>query len=468
MESTTKLHRDERLQFHGGVMVSLVPFAFFMVTCITASALGYANEQVFWVLTMIALMIGLAFSKNKMDYFDAIVDGMTEKLTTTAILCWVWAGAFGAMLKVSGLVEGLMWLGIKANLTGGLFCCFAFILGAIYGTSVGSGWATITGLSLFMYPAGIALGADPMILAGAIVSAGCFGDNLGPVSDTTIISAATMERSISEVVKSRLPMTFLAGGVSLVVFALLGGGGTLDPAVAEAVLATADPRGLVMLIPSVLVIILALKGWNLIQAITCGMVAVLVIGLPMKLFTFDAMFCFADGGISGAFVSGISGFTGLILLVILCTGVSYVMQAGGALDALLEKLMSLAKSVRSAEIINWCIMSVSAFCLSHSVIAIIVASPLIRAIGDTYKINRCRLANFCDSVHCMWSYTVPWTGATLLLCRMTQQAAETYTYVTPITNPVSVMPYVFHAYILGAVFLFAAITGFGGRYEKQK
>ena len=319
-----------------------------------------------------------------------------------------------------------------------------------------------------MYPAGIALGANPMVLAGAIVSAGCFGDNLGPVSDTTIISAATMERSISDVVKSRLPMTLLAGGISLVLFAILGGGGSLDPEVAKVVLASADPKGLVMLIPSVLVIFLALKGWNLVQAISCGMVAVLVIGMPMHLFKFEAMFSFQDGAISGAFVSGISGFTGLILLVILATGVSYVMQAGGALDALLEKLMKLAKSARSAEIINWCIMSVSAFALSHSVIAIIVGSPLVRAIGDRYNINRCRLANFCDSVHCMWSYTVPWTGATLLLCRMTKQAAETYSFVTPVTNPVSVMPYIFHAFVLGGVFLFAAITGFGGRYEKTK
>lgn len=460
------LKRDSRLVFHGGMMMSLVPFVFFLATSIISSALGYANEQVFWVLCMIALIIGMALAKNKADYFEAILDGMTEKLTTTAILCWVWAGAFGAMLKASGLVEGLMWLGIKANLTGGLFCCFAFILGAIYGTSVGSGWATITGLSLFMYPAGIALGANPMVLAGAIVSAGCFGDNLGPVSDTTIISAATMERGIAQVVKSRLPMTLLAGAISLVIFGILGGGGTtLDPEIANQILATADPIGLVMLIPAALVIVLAIRGWNLVQAITVGMISVLVIGLPMKLFSFDAMFHFESGAISGAFVSGISGFTGLILLVILATGVSYVMQAGGALELLLEKLTGLAKTVRSAEIINWLIMSVSAFALSHSVIAIIVASPLVRSIGDVYRINRCRLANFCDSVHCMWSYTVPWTGATLLLCRMTATAAETYSFVTPITNPVAVMPYCIHCFVLGGVFLLSAITGIGRTYE---
>lgn len=466
--SSSALKRDNRLVFYGGIKISLVPFGFFLVTSIAAAAVGYANEQVFWILVMIALMIGMLLAKNKGDYFEAILDGMTEKLTITAILCWIWAGAFGGMLKASGLVEGLMWLGIKANLTGGLFCCFAFILGAVYGTAVGSGWATITGLSLFMYPAGIALGANPMVLAGAIVSAGCFGDNLGPVSDTTIISAATMERSISEVVKSRLPMTLIAGGISLVFFALFGGGGeTISPEAAQAILETADPAGLVMLIPAVLVVVLAIKGWNLLMAITCGMIAVLVIGLPMGLFQFETMFTFENGSASGAFVGGISGFSGLILLVILATGVSYVMQAGGALDVLLEKLKGFAKSVRSAEIINWLLMSASAFALSHSVIAIIVSAPLIRSIGDAYNINRCRLANFCDSVHCMWAYTMPWTGATLLLCRMTATASETYSFAPAITNPVSVIPYCVHCFVLAGVFLFSAITGIGRTYEKN-
>ena len=466
-DSAKALKRDDRLQFFGGMKISLLPFLIFLIGSITASALGYANARVFWIIAMIALVIGMALSKNKLDFFEAILDGMTEKLTTTAILCWVWAGAFGGMLKASGLVEGLIWLGVEANLTGGLFCGFTFILGAIYGTSVGSGWATITGLALFMYPAGIALGADPMVLAGSIVSAGCFGDNLGPVSDTTIISSATMERSISDVVKSRLPITLIAGGISLVLLCILGGGGeALSADVAAEVIASAHPLGLVMLIPAALVIVLALKGWNLVQAITCGMIAVMVIGLPLNLFTFEEMFTFADGSVDGPFISGITGFLDLILLVILATGLSYIMQAGGSLELLLNKLKKLAKSVRSAEIINWLIVSVAAFALSHSVISIIVAAPLVRSIGDAYKINRCRLANFCDSVHCMWSYTMPWTGATLLLCQMTASAAETYDFVAPITNPIDVMPYCIHCFVLGGVFLLSAITGFGRKFEK--
>lgn len=468
VQAAKALKRDPRLAFHGGPMMTLVPFLIFLVGCIVASFMGYANERVFYIICMFAMVIGLILAKDKLGFFEALVDGMTERLILTAILCYIFAGAFGSMLKASGLVEGLMWLGIKANLTGGFFCAFAFILGAIYGTSVGSGWATITGLTLFMYPAGIALGANPMVLAGAIISAGCFGDNLAPISDTTIISSATMERPIAQVVRSRLPITLIAGSISLILFIVLGGGGSdLDPQVVKEVLSTADPQGLLMLIPAALTVFFAFRGWNLLQALSVGMAAVFIIGLPLDMFNIEDMLCFKEGAFSGAIVDGVSGFTNLILLVILATGVSYIMQAGGALEALLDKLQKLAKTVRSAEIINWCIMSVSAFCLSQCVVSIIVAAPLIRTIGDRFKLNRCRMANFCDSVHCMWGYSLPWTGSTLLFCTMLRQASETYTFLTPVDNAATLMGYTWHPYILGGIFLFSAITGFLRKFEDK-
>src|SRR5699024_11816066 len=55
------------------------------------------------------------------------------------------------------------------------------------GSSIGT---MFTAFPIF-YPAGVLLGADPAMLAGAIVSGAIFGDNLAPISDTTIISAST-------------------------------------------------------------------------------------------------------------------------------------------------------------------------------------------------------------------------------------------------------------------------------------
>lgn len=471
VETTQGLKVDPRLQFHGGVYASLIPFLIFIAGTVVLALMGYGTETGYWVATILALMVGMFLSKNKNDYFDAIVEGMTEKMTSVAVLCWVWAGAFAGLLKVSGMVEGLMWLGVKANLTGGMFVAFTFVLGAIYGTSLGSGWATITSLTLFMYPAGIALGADPVVLGGAIIAAGCFGDNLGPVSDTTILSATFMERDVAGVVKTRLPYTFIAAGISIVLFILIGGGdgSAVSPEVLAEILSTADPMGLLMAIPALVVILLALRGASLMYAITIGMIGVFVIGLPTGLLNLQDVFYLdpETGALGGAFVEGVAGFAYLILLVLLVTGISYIMQCSGALNILMNKLRgNVIKTARGAEVTMWSIMAVSAAVLSTSVVAIIAAAPLIKSLGDDFKINRYRMANFLDSVHCMCAYTLPWTGATLLFCRMTALAATTYDFVPVISNPLTCVPYAFHCYILAAVFLVSAITGIGRTYEK--
>ena len=59
----------------------------------------------------------------------------------------------------------------------------------MFATASGTGFGTIaTGMGV-LYPAGIALGCYPPLLAGVIISGAVFGDNLAPVSDTTICSA---------------------------------------------------------------------------------------------------------------------------------------------------------------------------------------------------------------------------------------------------------------------------------------
>ena len=59
---------------------------------------------------------------------------------------------------------------------------------------------------------------DPAFLAGAIVSGAIFGDNLAPISDTTIISAGTQEYTkkkghaeVGGAVASRFKYSFVAG-----------------------------------------------------------------------------------------------------------------------------------------------------------------------------------------------------------------------------------------------------------------
>ena len=72
-----------------------------------------------------------------------------------------------------------------------MFVVFAFIATSIISMSTGTSIGTLFSGFPILYPSGILLGAHPLYLAGAILSGAIFGDNVAPISDTTIASAAS-------------------------------------------------------------------------------------------------------------------------------------------------------------------------------------------------------------------------------------------------------------------------------------
>ena len=112
---------------------------------------------------------------------------------------------------------------------GGSFVAFTFFAACVVSTATGSSIGTMFIAFPIFYPAGILMGANEMMLAGSIVSGAIFGDNLAPVSDTTIASASTQQfkdgkpADIGGVVTSRIRYSLVAGVITLAIFAAFGG-----------------------------------------------------------------------------------------------------------------------------------------------------------------------------------------------------------------------------------------------------
>ena len=95
-----------------------------------------------------------------------------------------------------------------------LFTVITFGASALFATASGTGFGTIAAAMGVLYPAGIALGCHPALLAGIIISGAAFGDNLAPVSDTTICSATSQGVDVPGVVRSRLKYSAVAAARS--------------------------------------------------------------------------------------------------------------------------------------------------------------------------------------------------------------------------------------------------------------
>ncbi len=221
--------RIQKLEFRFGAFGAAVPLLIFVIWAVTTSVLGVSSEIGLVLGAVIGLAVGLFFCKSKWeDYAQGLFDGLAQPVGVIAMVAWFWAGMFAQVLQAGGLVEGLVWLGQASGVTGSLFVATTFVLASVFSTAVGTGYGTTVAFCTLMYPAGVATGADPTMLFAAILAGAVFGDNLAPVSDTTIVSATTQDADVPGVVRSRFKYSIAAAVPALILFAVFGGGGETE------------------------------------------------------------------------------------------------------------------------------------------------------------------------------------------------------------------------------------------------
>jgi len=456
------------LRFRGGRSAAAVPIGFFIVWAIAICVGGTPSENGLILGAVIGIVAGMFLCRDPWgDYAQQVMQGMANPIAAVTIVAWFWAGMFAQVLRVGGLVDGLVWLGGASGATGGIFVGASFVLAAVFASAVGTGYGTTVAFCTLMYPAGLVMGADPVWLFAAILSGAAFGDNLAPVSDTTVVSATTQETDIPGVVRSRFKYAVLAAAPSLALFTALGGGGGVDRARATALLAAASPAGLLLLLPFALVIALALRGHHILVSLTWGILAALALGLPTGLLAWDAVLFFDVERklVGGALVDGIAGYLSMAVLILLIVAAGHVMRIGGAMDALVERLAGFAhRSVARAEAAIWGIVfSLNAF-ITINTAAEITAAPVVSQLGRRFRLHPYRRANMLDAVTSALGYIFPWGGGVLIGYQTIRNLETQYDFVRAVP-PTDVWPYVLHGWFLAGLMLMAALTGFGRTYE---
>jgi Na+/H+ antiporter NhaC len=462
---------DKSLEFYGGPIASAVPMLFFIGWAIYLCVIAEAAAEVGLVLgAVIGLAVGMFLVKGPWsDYAQEIFNGMSDPVGVVAIVAWFWAGMFAEVLQAGGLVDGLVWIGAQTGFSGGLFVGATFLLAATFATAVGTGYGTTVAFCTLMYPAGILLGANPIVLFAAVLSGSAFGDNLAPVSDTTIVSATTQGTDVPGVVRSRVKYALLAAFPSLILFSIFGGGGgTMNAEQAQAVLeASTDPRGLILLIPFALVITLALRGNHLLTSLTWGIGVAIALIAALRLAPLgDILHVNTETeSLGGALIDGIENYVYLAALILLIVAAGHIMKAGGAMQAAVGGLLRRAgRSVARTEVSSWLIVFVLNVFITVNTAAEIAAAPFVRKLGVAFKIHPYRRANLLDATTSALGYIFPWSAAVLLGYATLRNLQADYPFIEAI-EPTQVWPWVFHGWFLAGIMLIAAATGFGRIYE---
>ncbi|MFB6071851.1 MAG: Na+/H+ antiporter NhaC family protein [Halobacterium sp.] len=493
----------ETVEFYGGKWMSAFPLVFFVAWAIVQSGLLRIGDTTGLVAGMlVGLILGLFFVKGSWKgYANTIFEGMTRRVAATAVVAWLWAGMFADTIQAGEFVSGLVWAADAAGVGASLFPAITFVLAALLATGIGTGYGTTVAFTALFFPAGVLLGANPVLLFGAILSGAAFGDNLAPVSDTTIVSAVTQDADIGGVVASRFKYAIVAAVIAFAGYVVAGSsmqGVDVAGNAQQILVGNAEPAGLLHLFSMAAVIGTAVAGRHIVEAISWGIVVAFVFNVVAGLAPVSDMIVFrasedlaiaqdlaflpfvelvdtsqagVSAGVGGSLYTGAQGFFPLIVLVLLIVAGAQIMIRGGGFRAIQDWLLnSVATTVRRAEATMVLGTAFVNSMITINTAAEIAIAPYIARLGERFNINGYRRANILDANTSALGYIFPWSGGVLVGYTVIQGLPEEYDWFTQamVVNPVEVVPYVFHGWMLVTVFVIAALTGFGLEYTSDR
>lgn len=403
-----------------------------------------------------ALVTGTIFAKDEKAYGEALVYGLSKPMFGVIVMAVILAAVSGKLISASGAVQTIAAYVVAAGFTGKLFVAATFLITCLLafatGTSVGTYFVVIP----ILFPVGVMAGAAPEFMIGAIVSGAAFGDNLGPISDTTIASSATQHADLGTVVKTRMRYSLPAAVGALILF-LLFSKTTDGSAATPAAGGTADPVSLIMLVVPVVIIVLCLMRKHLITALSWGILAGIAAGLLSGIYTMDDLISFPGGfSVAGTIIEAITGTAGTVTMLIAVFALLGVLECSGLFEdvgALLSRFAMKERSTEATIVLSVGILSMVTGVIS---VAIVALGDLVNEIGEKAGVNRYRRANLLDCTGCVFCFLAPWTVHCVIPAQQSAQFGEGFAVA-----PASV-PFVnYYSICMLVILVVAVVSGYG-------
>jgi len=146
-----------------------------------------ANQIALLMAAATAVGLGKWLGTPLGESVDAITASIASSLKAILILLII-GGLIGTWM-ISGIVPAMVFYGLQI-LSPSAFLIMAVLISSIVALATGSSWTTAGTVGVALLEIGRAMGFDPSIVAGAIISGAYFGDKISPLSDTTNLAPA--------------------------------------------------------------------------------------------------------------------------------------------------------------------------------------------------------------------------------------------------------------------------------------
>ena len=296
---------------YGGMFGAMLPLIAMIGGMLVMVAMGMRSTKNFWGAGYLAVIAGFLVYKDKKAFQNAMIAGIRDNIFAFMIACFLLAGVMSKILTASHLVDSLLWIMSKANMSPAFMPIICFFICVVLSSATGSAAGAMNTAGPIMIPLAVGMGCNVNLICGALLAGSCFGDNLAPISDTTIASSLSQETDVMRVVKSRLKYALIAGGVSAIAYLVLGFMGASQGAAGAIAVDGTYASSLVFLILPILVIVLMLKGSGLFTSLLVSEIVGIILLFLFGYMDFKTLFA-TDGLIAEAF----NGMIGSIVFIL--------------------------------------------------------------------------------------------------------------------------------------------------------
>lgn len=442
----------QRLSFYFGRFGQYVPLLTALVF-IGIAAVHESNVDGYSLAFFAAILVGCLLAKDRNAYGDAAVSGLARPMFGTVAVAILFAAIAGKLISGSGLINTLAGLLIAARLPGGAFCALTFLICCLLSLSTGTSVGTYVITTPILFPVGVLLGVDPAFLIGAIVSGGLFGDNLAPISDTTIASAGTQGARMGDVVRSRCWYSLPVACVCFLLYLVLGGGSTAQ---APDSVPAVEPRSLLMLVIPAVVIFLCLRGTHLLAALSLGILSGTLLALAAGIYTFSDLFSYPGGfSVGGVYIEAILGTASTLFMLIGAFLFLGVIERTGIIELAADRISRLSRGRKSAEASILLSVGLLGAVTGVCTVSMVALGDVVAQIGAAFGIDKCRRANLMDCGGLALTALAPWTVHAVYPATLAALACPEL-----LLSPLQVVAHNFYAQLMLLLMCVAILTGY--------
>lgn len=356
--------------------------------------------------------------------WQKLEEGMTKGISegASALIILGMIGITISTWNLSGTLPTLLSYGLDF-FSPRWFLSSSLVLCIMVSSFTGSSLTTCATIGTALMGVGQGFGADPAVLAGAIISGAFFGDKMSPLSDTTNFAPGIAGVNLYDHIKALTVTTIPALVLSFLFFLYMGERSeTANPEklfAMQTALHESFEISLLCLLPALLVLILALLKRPVLTTLFWGVTSsFLTAGFIQGNWDltqwFQSMYSGLDLPIEQTEVAwiinrgGIQSMLFTISLVVIALMLGGVLKASGLIEACEKKLHSLSLKKRGLSLLTTFVAVLVNFLTGEQYLSILIPGQLLRESFEKEGVPKIYLTRSLEDGGTLVNPLVPW------------------------------------------------------------